>query len=381
MTSLSNKPLFNQFISSLVFFLLVVVILDFVCSSTASVSSVTSPFVHTNNKVKVAEERKEAKTLLKWKTNLHSKSQSFLSSWAGSNPCNWVGINCDKSGSITHLNLSSHSLKGTLHNLSFQSFPNLLSVDLSYNSLFGTIPTNIVHLSKLSVLNLSYNQFTRIIPSEIGQLTSLHTFYLAANHMSGLIPPELGGLTPLRELDLSSNNLIVLTHLIELHSLAPLDTLLQNMLTQWKCIGSTACAAYWASCGQGGFSGKDSIGMLAHQSTFSSDHATSLSKAINLEIPVHKAFVHDHIKRARWSRKLELLALSLNLYSTVVPNANLVLQEHHLQPVQASISRPLHSTVVPNANLVLQEHHLQPVQASISRPIQAQLSASSLRED
>ena len=151
MTSLSKKPLLNQFISSLLFFLLLVVILDFVCSSTASVSSVTSPFVYTNNKVKLAEERMEVKALLKWKTNLHSKSQSFLSSWAGSNPCNWVGINCDNSGSITHLNLSSHSLKGTLHNLSFQSFPNLLSVDLSYNSPFGTIPSNIVHLSKLSV--------------------------------------------------------------------------------------------------------------------------------------------------------------------------------------------------------------------------------------
>uniref|UniRef100_A0A7N2M8P6 non-specific serine/threonine protein kinase n=2 Tax=Quercus lobata TaxID=97700 RepID=A0A7N2M8P6_QUELO len=208
MTSLSNKPLFNQFISSLVFFFLVVIILDFICSSTASVSSVTSPFVYTNNKVKVAEERKEAKALLKWKTNLHSKSQSFLSSWAGSNPCNWVGINCDdKSGSVTHLNLSSHSLKGTLHDLSFQSFPNLLSVDLSFNSLFGTIPTNIVHLSKLSVLDLSYNQFTGIIPSEIGQLTSLHVFYLGVNLMSGLIPQELGGLTSLSELDLSTNNL------------------------------------------------------------------------------------------------------------------------------------------------------------------------------
>nr|POE46553.1 putative leucine-rich repeat receptor-like protein kinase [Quercus suber] len=206
MTSLSNKPLFNQFISSLVFFLLVI-ILDFICSSTAYVSSVTSPFVYTNNKVKVAEERKEAKALLKWKTNLHSKSQSFLPSWTGSNPCNWVGINCDKSGSVTHLNLSSYHLRGTLHNLSFQSFPNLLSVDLSYNSLFGTIPSNIVHLSKLSALNLSHNQFTGRIPSKTGQLTSLHVFYLAANHMSGLIPQELGGLTSLNELDLSSNNL------------------------------------------------------------------------------------------------------------------------------------------------------------------------------
>ncbi|XP_030958656.1 MDIS1-interacting receptor like kinase 2-like [Quercus lobata] len=204
MTSLSNKPLYNQFISSLVFFFLVVIILDFICSSTAFVSSVTSPFVYTNNKVKVVEERKEAKALLKWKTNLHSNSQSFLSSWAGNNPCNWVGINCDKSGSITHLNLSSHSLKGALHNLSFQSFPNLLNVDLSYNSLFGTIPSNIVRLSKLSILNLSYNQITGRIPSEIGKLTSLHVFYLAANCT---IPASLGNLSSLTTLYLHMNQL------------------------------------------------------------------------------------------------------------------------------------------------------------------------------
>ncbi|KAM4108590.1 hypothetical protein ACB094_03G055700 [Castanea mollissima] len=219
MTSLSNKLHFNQFISSLVFFLLVVVILDFVCSSIASVTSITSPFVHTINKVKVAEERKEAKALLKWKTNLHSKSQSFLSSWAGSNPCNWVGINCDnKSGSVTHLNLSSHNLKGTLHSLSFQSFPNLLSVDLSHNSLFGTIPSNIVHLSKLLILKLSYNQFTGRIPSEIGQLTStipaflgnlsnLTTLHLHMNQLLGSIPQELGMLSSLADLELSVNSL------------------------------------------------------------------------------------------------------------------------------------------------------------------------------
>ncbi|KAK7839405.1 putative leucine-rich repeat receptor-like protein kinase [Quercus suber] len=172
-----------------------------------------------NDMVKVVEETKEAKALLKWKTNIHSKSQSFLSSWAGSNPCNWVGINCDdKSGSVTHLNLSSHSLKGTLHDLSFQSFPNLLSVDLSYNSLFGTIPTNIVHLSKLSVLDLSYNQFTGIIPSEIGQLTSLHVFYLgklssligldlSKNNLTGTIPASLGSLSNLTILYLYKNQL------------------------------------------------------------------------------------------------------------------------------------------------------------------------------
>ena len=73
-----------------------------------------------------------------------------------------------------------------------------------------------------------------------------------------------------------------------------------------RCIGSTACVACRASCKEGGFSGKDRIGMLAHQSIFSFDHATSLSEAINLEIPIHKAFGHDHSNRACWSRKSDL---------------------------------------------------------------------------
>jgi hypothetical protein len=178
MTPLSKKPLFNQFISSLVFFLLVVIILQLVCTSTASVSSITSPFVYTKSKVKIAEELKEAKALLNWKTSLHIKSQSLLSSWDGSTPCNWVGISCDKSTSVTHVNLSSYGLRGTLHNLSFQSFPNLLSLDLSYNSLYGTIPSNISHLSKLSALNISANQLTGAIPASLGNLSNLTILYL-----------------------------------------------------------------------------------------------------------------------------------------------------------------------------------------------------------
>ena len=100
MTSLSNKPPFNQFLSSLLFFHLLI-ILHFVSSSTASVSSLSSPFAHSDSKVKIAQETKEAMALLNWKTSLHNKSQSHLL-WVGTNPCNWIEINCDHSGSVTH---------------------------------------------------------------------------------------------------------------------------------------------------------------------------------------------------------------------------------------------------------------------------------------
>ena len=102
MTSLSNKPLFNQFLSSLLFFHLLLIVLHFVSSSTAPVSSLSSPFAHSSSKVKIEEETEEAMALLNWKTSLHNKSQSLLSSWVGTNPCNWIEINCDHSGSVTH---------------------------------------------------------------------------------------------------------------------------------------------------------------------------------------------------------------------------------------------------------------------------------------
>nr|POE99268.1 mdis1-interacting receptor like kinase 2 [Quercus suber] len=152
---------------------------------------VTLPSFSANAENEVAQ-GKEAKALLKWKASLEIENQSPLSSWSGSNPCNWTGISCKKPGSaVTFLNLSSYGVKGTLHNLSFVSFPNLLGLDLSNNSLHGNIPSNIVNLSKLSHLDFSANQFTGTIPFEIGLL--------------GTIPPEINNLTHLKFLQLSYN--------------------------------------------------------------------------------------------------------------------------------------------------------------------------------
>uniref|UniRef100_A0A2N9HPE2 non-specific serine/threonine protein kinase n=1 Tax=Fagus sylvatica TaxID=28930 RepID=A0A2N9HPE2_FAGSY len=231
MASLSKKPLFNQFIPSLVFFLLIIIILQLVSSSTAYVSSITSPFVYTNGMAKAVEERKEAEALLKWKTSLHIKSQSLLSSWVGSNPCNWVRINCDKSGSITHLNLSTYDLRGTLQNLNFQSFSNLLSLDLSSNSLYGTIPSNISNIFKLSVLDLSNNQFTGFIPSSLGNLSNLNILYLSKNQLFGFIPPSLGNLSNLNILCIAENPLsgFIPQELGMLSSLNYLDLPLNNL--------------------------------------------------------------------------------------------------------------------------------------------------------
>ncbi|KAK8999009.1 hypothetical protein V6N11_070188 [Hibiscus sabdariffa] len=152
----------------------------------------------------------EAEALLKWKASLHNTTQTFLSSlWVGSSHCNWVGITCDGTGSVTNITLREYgvSLRGTLDNLNFFFFPNLFWLQLRNNSLYGPIPSNIGNLSKLNFLDLSYNSFSGNIPPEIGLLKSLDLISLDGNLISGSIPPEIGRLGAVSNIFISKNQL------------------------------------------------------------------------------------------------------------------------------------------------------------------------------
>ncbi|KAL6329480.1 hypothetical protein AAG906_021175 [Vitis piasezkii] len=103
----------------------------------------TSASTPTTSLLKV-EQDQEAVALLTWKTSLDNQTQSFLSSWSGRNSCHhWFGVTCHRSGSVSNLDLDNCGLRGTLHNLNFSSLPNLLTLNLYNNSLYGTIPINI----------------------------------------------------------------------------------------------------------------------------------------------------------------------------------------------------------------------------------------------
>jgi Leucine-rich repeat (LRR) protein len=108
----------------------------------------------------------------------------------------------------------------------------VIRLDLSWNTLSGTLPKEIGNLSMLHELNLGTNQITGSIPKEIGNLSSLYILNLGNNSLSGTIPPETGNLANLRELQIFRNKLTG-TIPVEISKLTNLTTinLSDNKLT------------------------------------------------------------------------------------------------------------------------------------------------------
>ncbi|XP_015887711.3 MDIS1-interacting receptor like kinase 2-like [Ziziphus jujuba] len=203
-------------------FIIVAIIISISPSSSATSSVVSNPTGTT-------QEEQEAKALLKWKDSLDNPTDnSLLSSWkflppqgstssltnsssdlkgGVSSHCKWVGIICNKFGSVTEINLPSSNLRGTLRNFIFSSFPNLQKFVLYNNSLHGSIPSHISNLSRLTYLDLGGNNFSGNIPFEIGLLTSLQILFVDGNHLNGSIPHGIGMLRSLKEFRAKNNSL------------------------------------------------------------------------------------------------------------------------------------------------------------------------------
>jgi Leucine-rich repeat (LRR) protein len=131
--------------------------------------------------------------------------------WWGRNDssrCEWPGITCNGTGSVTKIVMSSgFYLGGEMSKLNLSCFPNLVRLDLRNASLQGSIPVEIGTLSKLTYLDLSYNTLTGPIPSTLGNLTNLEVLSLDSNQITGPIPPTFGNLTNLKFLSFGSNQI------------------------------------------------------------------------------------------------------------------------------------------------------------------------------
>ncbi|XP_035544662.1 MDIS1-interacting receptor like kinase 2-like [Juglans regia] len=150
---------------------------------------------------------KQAKALQEtgwWPSTTHAQASSNYSS-----ACHWDGITCNAGGSITTIDRFDQHLGGQLIKLNFSFFPNLVSLNLSWNSITGRIPLEIGMLKNLVYLRLSSNMLVGPIPSTLGNLTNLKYFLsLSSNMLGGPIPSTLGHLTNLEYLSLYSNILV-----------------------------------------------------------------------------------------------------------------------------------------------------------------------------
>ncbi|MGK2858855.1 MAG: leucine-rich repeat domain-containing protein [Thermoanaerobaculia bacterium] len=121
--------------------------------------------------------------------------------------CTWSGVTCNEAGTtVTELNLGFNNLVGTLPSQLGQ-LPNLEVLYLSGNELGGSIPPELGNLPKLRILDLGENDLTGSIPTQLGQLTSLEQLQLHDNALTGAIPSELGNLPNLARLWLYTNRL------------------------------------------------------------------------------------------------------------------------------------------------------------------------------
>ncbi|XLR07292.1 hypothetical protein S83_035230, partial [Arachis hypogaea] len=154
--------------------------------------------------------------LLQFKNHLTDLDNS-LSSWNPSDttPCHWWGVTCRNATTtpvtvtITSLNLPSTTLNGHLQSLSVCC--RLRHLDLSQNTLVGTIPFSLSLLTALRHLDLFFNNLSSNIPTQLSHtLHRLVLLDLVNNFLSGPFPNSLTNMTSLKVveltvLDLSSN--------------------------------------------------------------------------------------------------------------------------------------------------------------------------------
>ncbi|CAH1417168.1 unnamed protein product [Lactuca virosa] len=141
-------------------------------------------------------------------------TQGKLTTWSFTNDsvtslCKLVGVSCwnEKENRLISIQLPEFSLSGSLPD-SLQFCRSLQSLDLSRNSISGSIPPQIcTWLPYLVTLDLSGNSLSGNIPPEIQNCKFLNNLLLSDNSFSGTIPYQIGQLERLKKLDVSNNEL------------------------------------------------------------------------------------------------------------------------------------------------------------------------------
>lgn len=198
----------------------------------------------------------DKEALISFKSQIAMDPPNVLSTWDhNTSPCNWTGVSCNKLlQRVVGLNLSGQSLTGSLSphigNLSFLtslqlqsnkfigSLPHQISnlhrlqlLNISFNSIGGTVPPNITRCKELRILDLMQNEILGRIPNDLNNLTKLQVLNLGRNHLFGSIPPSIGNVSSLVAINLGTNTLngVIPNELSRLRNLKHLDLTIYNL--------------------------------------------------------------------------------------------------------------------------------------------------------
>lgn len=113
-------------------------------------------------------------------------------------------------GSLSYLNLSLNNFSGGLPagDALAAGLPRLATFSLSFNHFDGSLPDSMGTLAELMTLDLSSNTLTGAIPASLCSRTGaskLEAIYLQNNYLTGGIPPAISNCASLQSVDLSLN--------------------------------------------------------------------------------------------------------------------------------------------------------------------------------
>ncbi|KAH0673488.1 hypothetical protein KY284_024575 [Solanum tuberosum] len=111
---------------------------------------------------------------------------------------------CQATNVLQVLDLSNNSLSGTIRR-NLGNCKSLIYLNLGQNKLTGSVPKELEHVTSLRYLDLNGNQLEGSFPKMIENFQDLEILNLAGNRFEGPIPNFIGELHSLRILVLSSN--------------------------------------------------------------------------------------------------------------------------------------------------------------------------------
>ncbi|KAJ0264044.1 Protein STRUBBELIG-RECEPTOR FAMILY 7 [Hirschfeldia incana] len=139
-----------------------------------------------------------------------------------------LGYQLDKLTSVTEFDLSNNNLGG---DLPYQLPPNLERLNLANNQFTGSAQYSISLMTPLKYLNLAHNQLKQLA-IDFTKLTSLSILDLSSNTITGSLPNTMTSLTSAKSIYLQNNQF---TGTIDVLATLPLENLniANNRFTGW----------------------------------------------------------------------------------------------------------------------------------------------------